>query len=50
LIDGTKIDGIYTDPPYGINVPMDNSKRHGIAGGRFTLTMWDVKLKQFMVL
>jgi len=34
LIDGTKIDGIYTDPPYGINVPMDNSKRRGIAGGR----------------
>ena len=34
LIDGAKIDGIYTDPPYGINVPMDNSKRHGKAGGR----------------
>ena len=29
LIDGAKIDAIYTDPPYGIEAPSDYSNRHG---------------------
>ena len=33
LIDGSKIDLVYTDPPYGINEKGDRSKRGGITAG-----------------
>tara|TARA_R100001086_G_scaffold53811_2_gene24061 strand:+ start:3268 stop:4473 length:1206 start_codon:yes stop_codon:yes gene_type:complete len=44
LIDGNQIDMVYTDPPYGINLDGDNSKR----GKETSLMKGGLKLKSFI--
>lgn len=44
LINNTKIDMIFTDPPYGINLNGDNSKR----GSKTSLMKGGLKLKSFI--
>ena len=44
LIDGNQIDMVYTDPPYGINLDGDNSKR----GTETSLMKGGLKLKSFI--
>jgi DNA modification methylase len=43
LVNGAKIDLVYTDPPYGINLDGDNSKR----GGESSIMKGGLKLKSF---
>ena len=43
LINEEQIDGVYTDPPYGINLDGDNSKR----GGESSIMKGGLKLKSF---